>query len=60
MAKRSDIVRELEQAGFSKRKSSGSQCHDKYVKQGFPPIAVPRHKEINEITARHIRKGAGL
>lgn len=60
MTKRADLVRELELAGFRRSKAGQTQSHDKFRKDGYKPIAVPRHREINEITAEAIRRQAGL
>ncbi|NUO81379.1 type II toxin-antitoxin system HicA family toxin [candidate division KSB1 bacterium] len=57
MTKR-EIEKLLKQAGFLKR-SSGK--HDIWIKPGFPPIPVPRHKgDIPSGTAKSILKAAGL
>lgn len=57
MTKR-EIEKLLKSAGFVK-KSGG--CHDIWIKPGFPPIPVPRHKgDIPSGTARSIIKCAGL
>ncbi len=35
--------------------------HDIWVKDGFPPVAVPRHKgDLKKGTAKSILKAAGL
>lgn len=48
----------IEGLGFEK-KSGG--CHDIWVKPGFPPTPVPRHKgDIPSGTARSILKSSGL
>lgn len=45
-------------AGFLKRKGGK---HDIWIKPGFPPIPVPRHKgDLPKGTARSILKYAGL
>jgi len=56
------IKRELEKllrkAGFIKH--SGGK-HDIWIKSGFPPIPVPRHKgDIPKGTLKSIIKNAGL
>ena len=57
MTKR-EIEKLLKKAGFLK-KSGG--CHDIWLKKGFPPIPVPRHRgDIPEGTARSIIKTAQL
>ncbi len=56
--KKREIEQFLKKAGFIKR--SGGR-HDIWVKAGFPPIPVPRHKGDAPIgTARNILKHAGL
>jgi predicted RNA binding protein YcfA (HicA-like mRNA interferase family) len=57
MTKR-EIEKLLKQAGFKKR--SGGK-HDIWIKEGFPPIPVPRHKgDIPIGTAKNILKTAEL
>jgi len=57
MTKR-EIEKLLKQAGFIKK--SGGR-HDIWVKEGFPPIHVPRHKgDIPIGTAKSILKAASL
>ncbi len=57
MTKR-EIEKLLKHAGFLKR--SGGK-HDIWIKPGFPPIPVPRHKDDIPIgTAKSILKAAGL
>ncbi len=57
MTKR-ELERLLRQAGFNKR--SGGK-HDVWVKEGSPPIPVPRHKgDIPNGTVRNILKHANL
>jgi predicted RNA binding protein YcfA (HicA-like mRNA interferase family) len=53
-----EIEKLLKSAGFEKK--TGGR-HDVWVKPGFPPIPVPRHKgDIPLGTARSILKCAGL
>lgn len=53
-----ELEKLLRQAGFTLR--SGGK-HDIWIKKGFPPIPVPRHKgDIPTGTVRHILKAAGL
>lgn len=60
MTKRRDIVKELLDAGFVMRPSKRSD-HDNFVKNGVKrPVPVPKHRELDDITARKIRKQAGL
>jgi predicted RNA binding protein YcfA (HicA-like mRNA interferase family) len=48
----------LKDAGFQKR--TGGK-HDIWIKSGYPPIPVPRHKgDISLGTAKNILKAAGL
>lgn len=56
--KRRDLIGKLEKAGFVVSRDTGD--HTVYFKKGFPPIAVPRHREINELTAKGILKAAGI
>ncbi len=48
-----DLIRKLEAAGFTFKEHGGN--HDTY-KRGGDTEQVPRHKEINEITAKKILK----
>lgn len=53
-----DLEKLLKKAKFEKH--SGGK-HDIWVKQGFPPIPVPRHKgDIPNGTLKNILKAAGL
>lgn len=53
--KRRELIKKLEQNGFVLTRHGGN--HDVYVK-GTVELIVPRHREINEITAKQIlRKG---
>jgi len=57
MTKR-EIEKLLKEAGFQKR--IGGK-HDIWIKSGYPPIPVPRHKgDIPSGTAKNILKAAGL
>ncbi|MFQ5632591.1 MAG: type II toxin-antitoxin system HicA family toxin [bacterium] len=57
MTKR-EIEKLLKKAGFVKR--SGGK-HYIWIKEGLPPVAVPRHKgDIPTGTAKSILKAAGL
>lgn len=51
--KQRDLVKKLEDAGFVFKEHSGN--HDTY-KRGDETEQIPRHKEINEITAKKILK----
>ena len=55
--KKALIVKLLKKAGYEEYHGSK---HDMFKKGGCPPIAVPRHKEIAEGTARKILKQAGV
>lgn len=56
--KRRDLVRMLEIAGYRVVRDDGS--HTIYEKPGRRPVQVPRHRELNELTAKAILKTAGL
>ena len=49
--KHRDLVKRLEKAGFRFERHGGG--HDVY-RRGDDEEVIPRHKEINEILARHI------
>lgn len=55
--KRRDIIKKLEDAGFRFKEHGGN--HDTY-KRGSDTEQVPRHTEINEITAKKILRNGGL
>lgn len=55
--KQRDLIKLLEKAGFQFKEHGGN--HDTY-KRGCDTEQVPRHKEINEITAKQIIKKWGL
>lgn len=52
-----DLIRKLEKAGFIFKEHGGN--HDTYVR-GEDIEQVPRHREINKITAMRIMKKWGL
>lgn len=56
--KRRDLVRRLENAGYRVVRDEGD--HTVYQKPNAQPIAIPRHREINENTAKTILRMAGL
>lgn len=56
--KHRDLVKRLKAAGYRLERDEGD--HTIYSKPGAQPIAVPRHREINENTARTILRTAGL
>ncbi|MBN2926849.1 MAG: type II toxin-antitoxin system HicA family toxin [Eubacterium sp.] len=51
--KQKDLIKKLTSAGFVFKEHGGN--HDTY-KRGTDTEQVPRHKEINEITAKKILK----
>lgn len=55
--KRRDLIKKLEAAGYRLDRDGD---HTIYKKEGCRPVQVPRHREINENTARAILKVAGL
>lgn len=56
--KRRDLVKLLEAAGYRLARDDGD--HTIYAKKGSRPVQVPRHREVNERTAKEILKAAGL
>lgn len=56
--KRRDLIRQLEAAGYKKERDNGG--HTIYAKEDCRPIPVPRHRELNENTAKSILRTAGL
>ena len=56
--KRRDLIKKLESAGYRIDRDDGN--HPVYEKNGERPVQVPRHREINENTAKAILKAAGL
>lgn len=52
-----DLVKQLKQAGYKKVRDGD---HEIYEKHGCRPVMVPKHREVNEYTARQILKDAGL
>ncbi len=55
--KRRELIKMLEKAGFEFKEHG--ENHDTY-KRGSDTEQIPRHKEINEITAKSIIKKWGL
>ena len=47
--KRRDLVRKLEAAGYRLVRDDGD--HTIYARPGSPSVSVPRHRELNELTA---------
>lgn len=63
--KRKDLIRMLEDAGYHwAREGDHTNMYKPGVPKDQPPlrglIQIPRHKEINEITAQSILKQAGI
>lgn len=56
--KRRDLIKQLEASGYRKERDDGD--HTIYARPGFRPIPVPRHRELNENTAKAILRAAGL
>ena len=56
--KRRDLIKKLESNGYRLDRDDGNQSI--YEKQGCRPVQVPRHREINENTAKAILKAAGI
>ncbi len=56
--KRRDLIKRLEDFGYKKARDEGD--HTIYRKPNAQPIAIPRHREINENTAKTILRTAGL
>lgn len=55
--KRRDLIKKLEAAGYRLDRDGD---HSIYEKEGCRPVQIPRHREINENTAKAILKAAGL
>lgn len=55
--KRRDLIKRLEAGGYKMVRNGD---HTIYEKDGSRPVQVPRHREINENTAKAILKAAGL
>lgn len=56
--KRRDLVNLLLQAGYKLERDDGD--HTIYKKPGSRAVQVPRHRELNELTAKSILKVAGI
>lgn len=56
--KRRDLIKQLETNGYQLVRDDGD--HSIYKAPDKRAVQVPRHKEINENTARQILKNAGL
>ena len=55
--KRRDLIKKLEAAGYRLDRDGD---HSIYEKEGCRPVKIPRHREINENTAKAILRAAGL
>ena len=55
--KKKDLEKQLKKNGFSL--NHGAK-HDRWSKDGHPPIMVPRHSEINERLAQKILKDSKI
>lgn len=55
--KQRDLIKRLTEAGFKKIRT---ESHITFRKDGVATVQVPKHKEINENTAKSILKAAGL
>ena len=59
MTKGADLIRELEQAGWTLNRTSGS--HHVFTKPGHPPLSVPHpEKDLGVGLVHKLRKQAGL
>lgn len=56
--KRKDLIKLLKSSGFYKIRDNGD--HTIFKKDGFRAVQVPRHRELNELTANNILKIIGL
>lgn len=56
--KHRDLIKRLESGGYHKGRDIGD--HTIYEKAGSRSIPVPRHREVNERTAKQILRDAGL
>lgn len=56
--KRRDLIKKPEAAWYKMARDDGN--HTIYEKDGDRPVQVPRHREVNENTAKSILKAAGL
>ena len=54
--KRRDLVKRLKAAGYESVRNDGNH---EIFSDGKQIIPIPRHREINEITAKEILKRAG-
>lgn len=56
--KHRDLIKKIKDAGYTLDRDNGD--HSIYEKEGCRPIQVPRHREINENTAKQILRVAGI
>jgi mRNA interferase HicA len=56
--KRRDLIKQLESNGYQKVRDNGD--HTIYKASDKRSVQVPRHRELNENTAKQILKDAGL
>lgn len=56
--KRRDLVKLLLKAGYKLERDDGD--HTIYKKPASRSVQVPRHRELNELTAKAILKAAGV
>lgn len=56
--KHRDLIKKLEKGGYSLARDNGD--HSIYTAPGKRPVQVPRHREVNDMTAKEILKAAGL
>jgi len=55
--KRRELIKKLEKSGYHLVRNGD---HSIYEKPGYRPVQVPRHRELNENTAKAILKAAGI
>ncbi|MEE8816248.1 MAG: type II toxin-antitoxin system HicA family toxin [Lachnospiraceae bacterium] len=55
--KHRDLVNKLKEAGYRKIRDGD---HEIFKKPGGRMVEVPKHREVNENTAKQILKDAGL
>ncbi len=56
--KHRDLIKKIKDAGYTLDRDNGD--HSIYEKEGCHPIQIPRHREINENTAKQILRDAGI
>ncbi len=55
--KQRDLIKKLTEAGYRKDRDGD---HYIFEKPGGRPVQVPKHREINDNTAKRILKDAGI